>query len=223
MRFLVLLSAFFLSFMLSQSALLANNPVWRIGVSATANSFSEIKSIGAIQHDYVIESPGYQFGLRLQYDYNDKSSFITGLHYFDVKYSVDYDYYPIDSNDPLIPRVSDINSNYLDIPIQYCHRFALGDRLNIYPFLGASVSLLISENSKTQYENDAWKEAQFAYKRLVGVFAGMGLQYHVKNRLNVNLEIGYKQFLNGYDPYINQSPSLLFGTIGLSFALSANS
>lgn len=189
-----------------------------IGVNGSP-SFYNLKASKGFDHQYIYDNPKFRSGIDLSYYFYKKSSISTGLFYFRIGYKVDYVFIFRDQGDPLIPKYSEIKTNYLDIPVIYNTTLLSKEKFSIYSSTGIVASILISSFDQTTFENNSVRNSKFSNSFLFSFQLGSGLKYNLSEKFSIKIEPQYRLFFKGFDKLMTQYPSVFNGTFGIIYVL----
>lgn len=166
---------------------------WTVGLSGSFVSLDNIKAHPGFDHKYTYTKTAFRGGLDLVYHFSKRSAITTGLHFFNVAYKANYVWIFNQPNDPHIPRTTDINAGYLDVPAIYNFNIVSGDKIVFYTSTGIVASILASETGSTTYEDNSVRNFESLNSFILSLQLGVGLQYNVMKswELKLNLNTDY--------------------------------
>ncbi len=172
---------------------------------------------------------GYSTGLKLLYKIKSRWALETGLVFSNKARKLSLEGYNVwDLNDPYYANLNSTKikytSYYLEIPMKVNYYITTG-KLKIFISTGISGDLLLLRKSKYTYTYNDGTTEKLIYKSsekfnaiVLGVQAGLGLEYNVSNRFIMRIEPTYKgQVLNFYRYTTNYFS--LGGNFGLFYSL----
>lgn len=179
------------------------------------NLYSNIEAASGYTHEYNSKRTGSLFGIEMMYRPSRRSAFSIGLLHSNVAYKANYSWTVQQSNDPELPVSSDIQLNYLDLPVRYCFSIISREKVTLYTNAGFAASFLSILRGSATYADGSVRGFESVNAFIPGVQLGTGIQYNVNKNLGFKIETNYRAFLKGFDKIMAQSPTALQGTIGL--------
>jgi hypothetical protein len=159
----------------------------------------------------------YSFGLRVQYDLNDKLSLRSGVLYSEKSYKTEYNFSPMDSGDPYIPRESNLKVGYLNVPLMIGLSMLNKEKFKFAPSAGITSEFLVGNTETSIFEDNSKRDSEFLSKKLSAILlsaqVNIGFEYHFDRNLYLTFEPYLRYGLNKIDDEIMNSKPLSYGAI----------
>ncbi len=210
-------TATILFFLLLPTLVFCQNKKFTIGIAGSP-TFFDIKSAKGFNHEYT-KKISYRIGLDIEFPLGKRSTIATGAYYTTLGYKVVYKYIFAQSNDPYIPRNTDVTANYLDIPLTYNFKIIAKPKFELYLLAGAVYSKLISSNDRTTFEDNSVRNSGYLNSSLLSLQSGGGVQYKLTDRLGIKLNSHCRLFTKGIDRIMYQQTKAFDVTLGIALTL----
>jgi hypothetical protein len=192
-----------------------------IGIVGSPDFYNyDFNSTPTFNHKYKSKI-NYSAGLRLQYSFTEKFGITTGLQYSTKGYILDYNWIVSDANDPLIPEESNLEVNYLDIPLTITYNFIIRDKLSLFTSTGVVMGFLMNNKETSTMADGSKKENEFLnvlYQQklnstLLALELGLGLKYNLNEKLFLTLVPHFRYGFNKIDDDILKSVPTSYGVL----------
>lgn len=180
-----------------------------IGLLGSLDKFNS-KPVTGSNYECEINT-AYSFGLNVKYNLAKRLFIKVGGQYSKREYKLDYNFIFTESGDPLIPRETTNELNYIGIPLFMGYDLYNGDKFKIAPSFGLLNEILFSDNETTIFEDNSEIESDFLRQALDKIIFSyqfnLAFSYHFADRLYLSFE-PYLRF--GFIAY-NNEPYPRFG------------
>jgi hypothetical protein len=192
------------------------NSKWSTDIVGTPN-FYHLKKNEVSTKDYN-STVGLSLGMETYYNLRKKIDVGLGVHYRTLSYQVDYNYKFRDYGDPQIPRRSDLDAQYIDIPLIVRYEVLSKGAISIAPSLGFNSSFLIYSKQKTTFEDNSIRDLEFLNTTLFSSSAGIGVSYKISDKIALILEPRFSYYFDSLDQLSSANTTLFQSLIGVKFS-----
>lgn len=136
-------------------------------------------------------NPGYSYGMRIQYNFNDLLFLRTGLFYATKVFSYQYHYIFNDPEDPFIPKESRLRVYHLGVPLMLGHHVVNKEKFKLSPSAGFVGEFYSGQQETTTFEDNSEEETDFLNQHLNHLLSAqinIGLEYHFSSRFYLTAE-----------------------------------
>ncbi len=216
MKFYLLILLEFLTLTcFSQDTSKTTDTKWIIGLSGSFNFYKNLKSNAGDNHKYNYTKTGLRGGIELGYRFSKKSSITTGIFFFNIAYTVDYNWAINQPQDPSIPTYTDIKASYIDIPAIYNFNIISREKITFYSAGGIVGSILNFSNGMTIYADNSERKFEYMNSFIFSLQMSLGIQVNLNEKSAIKFEPQYRIFLKGFDSIMYQSPTAICGSIAI--------
>ncbi|MBN1183966.1 MAG: outer membrane beta-barrel protein [Bacteroidales bacterium] len=160
---------------------------------------------------------GYSFGLGLQYFVFNKAFLNSGLSYISQGYMLKYNLIVMDPGDPAIPRESNLQVSFLNIPVTFGYTIVDVEKFRINPSVGIDFTFRIGDNESTVYEDDSERESDYLSQDLSNTLiilkVSVGFEYHLNERYKISFTPYFGKGLNKLDAESMKTGQLTYGSV----------
>ena len=209
----------------------AQDSKFSIGITGSPDIYNyEFKPIPDFYHTYKTKT-NYSIGLSVSYNFAERFSVKSGLLYSTKGYILNYSWIGAEPNDPFIPVESNMNINYLDVPVLISYDFLQLDKLSLFTSSGIVASFLIDENETSTMGDGSEKETDFSRvmfnqsfnNTLVAIDLEVGLNYNINQKVYVSVAPYLRFGLDKISDEVLESNPISYGaSLGLHVNLSGS-
>ena len=183
----------------------------------------EFERSTGLYHNYEINS-SYSVGLNVKWNFSERLFINGAIQYAERGYKLDYDFDIMEPGDPLIPRRTTIDLNYFGIPLFLGYDLYNGDKLKIAPSMGLVNEFLIKDKEKSTFEDSRESESEILHqdlnKYLISLQLNIAFEYHISDKIFLNLEPFLRTGFNAIDEEMVKSNTFSYGGIlGINYKL----
>jgi opacity protein-like surface antigen len=190
----------------AQDSSKTNLPRWSMGLSSSVIFFN-FKSQDGFTHHYTPKVPDLRGGIELSYRLSKRSAIVSGICFFSLNYTAEYNWINTQANDPAIPKSSSVDAGYYDVPLLYRLRLISKNKIELYSTAGVASSFAKNKLSNTTTFQDNSVRKTALPGSLMSFQLGAGFQYNADDYLSIKIEPQYRVFTKGFDQYMYEHPT----------------
>lgn len=176
----------------------------------------DFKRTAGFYHNYELNL-SYSVGLNVKWNLSERFFTKGAIQYSQIGYKLEYDFNLIEPGDPLIPRETTIDIYYFGIPIYLGYDLYNGDKFIIAPSAGLVNEFIIGDNETSIFEDNSERDSkllnQNLNKYLISSQINLAFEYHLSDKLFVNLEPFLRIGFTSIDDEMVESNTFSYGGI----------
>lgn len=174
--------------------------------------------VKGFEHQFSATKLNWGTGIEGDYYFSDKNAVGFGLDYFTLNYRLKYAWTFQQPGDPKIPRTTNVNSSWLEIPL--CWDFTTaGKNVDITGRLGAFYAAQIKSSELTEFEDNSVRPSQYQRKSEYGMLWAAGLAFHFQNTFSIHTDFSGHLYMGPLSEFLERGLGGEF-KIGISYRFS---
>lgn len=183
-------------------------------------SISPIFSI--IDKNYESEGISLTGGIEYIYHMNNRLCFSIGVQNIKPKYTINYNFYPVQSGDPSIPVKSIFSNQYLYSPLSINFNLTKINKHYFSASIGAFFSFQIKNSETTTFANNSTHNTEYGNKYLGGYYFGIGYNFFATKKIKLRLQPNLVKFRNTFDIFMVHKPTIYQINFSFLYAIFSN-